>query len=67
MFLKQCKYIEKKVVRHINDNLNDFFHSDESDKENFLEWAKFFVRQLQLNLKTPRGLPVIQKLQILIR
>ena len=21
VFLKQCKYIEKKVIRHINDNL----------------------------------------------
>ena len=25
VFLKECKYIEKKVVRHINNNLNDFF------------------------------------------
>ena len=24
VFLKECKYIEKKVIRHINDNLNDF-------------------------------------------
>ena len=24
MFLKGCKYIEKKVMRHINDNLSDF-------------------------------------------
>ena len=32
-----CKYIEKKVVRHINDNLSDFSsdddESDESDEE----------------------------------
>ena len=27
MFLKKCKYIEKKVVRHINDNLSDFTSS----------------------------------------
>ena len=28
------KYVEKKVVRHINYNLNDFsFSSDASDKE----------------------------------
>ena len=27
VFLKECKYIEKKVVRHINDNLNDFSSS----------------------------------------
>ena len=31
VFLRECKYIEKKVVRHINDNLSDFSLSDESD------------------------------------
>ena len=25
VFLKECKYIEKKVIRLINDNLSDFF------------------------------------------
>ena len=25
MFLKECIYIEKKVIRHINDNFSDFF------------------------------------------
>ena len=24
VFLKECKYIEKKVIRYINDNLSDF-------------------------------------------
>ena len=33
VFLKECKYIEKKVVGHINDNLSDFSYSDESDEE----------------------------------
>ena len=34
VFLKECKYNEKKVIRHINDNLSDFSsYSDESDKE----------------------------------
>ena len=34
VFLKKCKYIEKKVVRHIYDSLSDFpYHSDESDEE----------------------------------
>ena len=33
VFLKECKYIEKKVIRHINDNLSDFSSSDESDEE----------------------------------
>ena len=34
VFLKECKYIKKKVVRHIHDNLSDFsYSSDESDEE----------------------------------
>ena len=34
VFLKECKYIEKKVVRHIHDNLSDIpYSSDESDDE----------------------------------
>ena len=34
VFLKECKYIEKKVVTHINDNLSDFsFDDDESDEK----------------------------------
>ena len=33
VFLKDCKYIKKKVIRHINDNLGDFSSSDESDEE----------------------------------
>ena len=30
VFLKECKYIEKKVIRHINDNLSDFSSSSSS-------------------------------------
>ena len=35
VFLKECKYIEKKVIMHINDNLSVFSSSDddESDEE----------------------------------
>ena len=34
VFLKEFKYIGKKVVRHIDDSLNDFsYSSDESDEE----------------------------------
>ena len=32
--LNKCKYIEGKVMRHINDNLSDFSSSDESDDSN---------------------------------
>ena len=33
VFLKECKYIEKKEIRYINNNLSDFSYSyDESDK-----------------------------------
>ena len=28
VFLKECKYIEEKEIRHINDNLGDFSSSD---------------------------------------
>ena len=31
VLIKECKYIEKKVIRYINDNLSDFSPSDESD------------------------------------
>ena len=31
--LKDCQYIEEKVIRHINDNLSDFYYSDKSDEE----------------------------------
>ena len=34
VFLKECKYIEKKVVRYIHDSLSDFsYSSDESEEE----------------------------------
>ena len=34
VFLKECEYIEKKVIRHINDNLRDFSSDDdETDEE----------------------------------
>ena len=36
MFLKECKYIEKKVVRGIQDSLGDFSYScDESNEKYF--------------------------------
>ena len=34
VFLKECKYIDKKVMRHMNENLSDFsYSSDESEEE----------------------------------
>ena len=33
VFLEECKYIEKNVIRHINANLSDFSSSTESDQE----------------------------------
>ena len=33
VFLKECKYFEKKVVRHIIGYLSDLSYSDESDEE----------------------------------
>ena len=33
VFWKECKYIEKKLIKYINDNLSDFSSSDESHEE----------------------------------
>ena len=33
VFLKEFKYIEKKVIRHVHGNLSDFSFSEDSDKE----------------------------------
>ena len=33
VFLKECKYIEKNIIRHINDNLSDCFSNDDSGEE----------------------------------
>ena len=33
VFLKECKYIDKNVIRHINGNLSNFSFSNESYKE----------------------------------
>ena len=44
MFLKECKYIEKEVIRHINDNLSDFSSSDEPDEEQI--GVKFFCKSI---------------------
>ena len=33
VFLNEGKYIEKKVIGHVNDNLSDFSSDDESDEE----------------------------------
>ena len=33
VFLKECKYIEKKVIRNMNDNLSYFSYSDEPDED----------------------------------
>ena len=38
VFLKECKCIEKNVVRHIHDNFSDFFSGvnfNDSDEEHF--------------------------------
>ena len=41
MFLKECKYIEKKVVRGIHDSLGDFSYScDESNERYFFYQRK---------------------------
>ena len=32
VFLKECKYVEKKIIRHIHDNLSDFSSDDDNDE-----------------------------------
>ena len=58
VFLKECKYIEEKVIRHINGNLS-YFHFLMRLMKSKLESIKFFISQLPLNLITTRGLLVI--------
>ena len=42
VFLKECKYIDKKVMRHMNENLSDFsYSSDESEEEQILKLTDF--------------------------
>ena len=46
MILKECYYIEKTVIRHVNDNLSDFSSSDKCDEEymffdKYLSWLLF--------------------------
>ena len=40
VFLKEYKYIEKEVVRHVHDSLSDFSSSssDDSDEEQMSFW-----------------------------
>ena len=33
VLLKECNYIERKVLRHIHDNLSDFSSDDEEPDE----------------------------------
>ena len=33
VFLKECKYIEEKIMRHTDENLSDFSSSGNSDEE----------------------------------
>ena len=44
--LKECKYIEKKVIRHINDNLSDFFLSM-SLMKNILKLVRLVSRNIE--------------------
>ena len=46
VFLKECKYIEKKVVRHIHPNLSDFSYStsDEFD-EKYINRLVYFLKK----------------------
>ena len=34
VFVKECKYIEKNIIRHIDDNLSNFSSDDDSNDSN---------------------------------
>ena len=44
VFLKEYKYIEKKLIKHINNNLSDFSSYDESDEE-WIRISFFFKKK----------------------
>ena len=33
VFLNECKYTEKKIIRNMNDNLSDFSYPDEPGED----------------------------------
>ena len=46
IFLKECKYIEKKVIRDIHDNLSDFSRSsDNFDEEKVKAMKLMFLEK----------------------
>ena len=45
VFLRECKYIEKKVVRQIHDNLGDF-SCDDYESKNKLELVRIVFQKL---------------------
>ena len=51
-FLKEFKYIKKKVIRHINNNSSDFSSSDESDDsdEEQIKDMRFFFQKASLKM-----------------
>ena len=52
VFLKGCKYIEEKVIRHINDNLSDFSSDDDESDEELIKviMVNVFLKQQFLNV-----------------
>ena len=44
VFLKECKYIERKVIRHITDDIESFSDdSDQSDEEQIKAMRSIFL------------------------
>ena len=47
IFLEECKYIEKEVIRDIHDNLSDFScSSDNFDEEKVKAMKSMFLEKL---------------------
>ena len=43
VFLKECKYIENKVIRHIHDNLSDFSSDDDESDEKQIKYIRLMI------------------------
>ena len=45
VFLKECKYTEKKAVRHIHNNLSDFSSSSDESNEEQIKAIRLIIFQ----------------------
>ena len=49
--LKECKYIEKKIIRHTNDKLSDFSSDGDESDEKQINCLGYFFKKGSLRKK----------------